>query len=91
MEKEQLKHYMLIFYTLKFLPQKEKVKVLRELQGYKEKKHGKEYSHDGLVQKLDSQKLGSNVILVSIHNYTKFQNFFNKNNVKTEVKETWLK
>ena len=91
MEKGQLKHYMLIFYTLKLLPQKEKVKVLRELQGYKEKKHGKEYSHNGLVQKLDSQKLGSNVILVPINNYVEFQNFFSKNNIKVEVKEAWLK
>jgi len=82
---------MLIFYTLKYLPQKDKVKVLRDLQGYKEKKHGKEYSHDGLVQKLSSEKLGSNVILVPITNYVEFQNFFSKNNVKTEVKEVWLK
>ena len=41
MQKEELNHYMLIFYTLKFLPQKEKVKVLRELQGYKEKNMAK--------------------------------------------------
>tara|TARA_Y100000310_G_scaffold218786_1_gene220114 strand:- start:294 stop:569 length:276 start_codon:yes stop_codon:yes gene_type:complete len=91
MEKEGLKQYMLVFYTLKFLPQKEKVKVLRELQGYNEKKHGKEYSHQGLVQKLDSQKLGSNVILVPIHKYVEFQNFFSKNNIKVEVKEAWVK
>jgi len=91
MEKEELNHFMLIFYTLKLLPQKEKVKVLRELQGYKEKKHGKEYSHDGLVQKLNSEKLGSNVILVSVNNYVEFQNFFSKNNVKIEVKEVWVK
>ena len=91
MQKEELNHYMLIFYTLKFLPQKEKVKVLRELQGYKEKKHGKEYSHNGLVQKLNSEKLGSNVILVPINNFVEFQNSFSKNNVKTEVRESWLK
>lgn len=91
MEKEELKQWMLIFYTLKFLPQKEKVKVLRELQGYKEKKHGKEYSHKGLVQKLNAEKLGSNVILVPINNYVEFQNFFSKNNIKVEVKEAWLK
>ena len=71
-----LKHHMLIFYTLKYLPQKNKVKVLRKLKGYKEKKHGKEYSHQGLVQKLNAEKLGSNVILVPIHNYAQFQNFF---------------
>ena len=91
MEKEHLKHCMLIFYSLRLLPQKEKVKVLRELQGYKEKKYEKLYEHPGLVQKSDGEKLGSNVILVPIHNFTIIQNFFSKNNVKTEVKDVWLK
>ena len=91
MEKEELKHYMLIFYTLKYLPQKDKVKVLRELQGYKEKKHGKQYEHLGLVQKLDGKKLGSNVILIPISNFVSVQNFFSKYNVNIELKEVWVK
>jgi len=91
MEKEPLKHNMLIFYALKYLPQKDKVKVLRKLQGYKEKKHGKVYEHQGLVHKLDGQKLGSNVILVPINNFAEMQNFFGKNEIKTEVKEVWIK
>jgi len=90
-EKEALNQHMLIFYTLKFLPQKDKVKVLRVLQGYNENKLGKQYQHDGLVQKHEAQKLGSNVILVPISKYTEFQDFFTKNNVKTEVKEVWIK
>ncbi len=91
MEKEALKHYMLVFYTLKYLPQKEKVKVLRELQGYSERKYGKSYKHSGLVQKFDARKLGSNVILVPVGGMVEFQNFFSKNDVKIEVKEVWLK
>lgn len=90
MENGDLRQHMLIFYALKYLPQKEKVKVLRELQGYNEKKFGKTYEHDGLVQKLNAQKLGSNVILTPINKFTQFQNFFSKNNVKVEVKEVWL-
>ena len=90
MEKE-LRHCMLISYTLKYLPQKEKVKVLRELTGYKETKKGRLYEHSGLLQKLNGQKLGSNVILVPINNLAEIQNFFSKNNVKTELKETWIK
>jgi len=91
MKKEELRHCMLIFYTLKSLPQKEKVRVLRELQGYSERKNKKLYEHKGLVQKLEAEKLGSNVILVSINNFSEFQNFFTKNNVKIEVKEVWVK
>ena len=75
MQKEGLNYYMLISYTLKFLPQKEKVKVLRELQGYSERKKGKGYAHKGLVHKLNAEKLGSNVILVPIKNFAEIQNF----------------
>jgi len=86
-----LNHCMLIFYTLKYLPQKEKVRVLRELNGYREKKQGKLYEHKGLVQELKAEKLGSNVILVSIGNFAQFQNFFSRNQVGIKIKEVWLK
>ena len=91
MQKEGLNHCMLIFYTLKYIPQKEKVKVLRDLNGYKEKKHGKEYHHSGLVQKAYAEKLGSNVILVPIGSFADFQNFFSKNNIGIRIREVWTK
>ena len=91
MQKEELKHGMLILYTLRYLPQKEKVKVLRELNGYKEKKQGKEYEHNGLVQKTKAEKLGSNVILIPISSFAEFQNFFSKNNIGIRIKEVWIK
>ncbi len=86
-----LNHCMLIFYTLKYLPQKEKVRVLRELNGYREKKQGKLYEHKGLAQSLNAEKLGSNVILVSIGNFAQLQNFFSRNQVGIKIKEVWLK
>ena len=49
------------------------------------------YEHNGLVQKFEAEKLGSNVILVFINDFAEFQNFFSKNNVKIEVKEVWIK
>ena len=82
---------MLILYTLKSLLQKDKVKVLRGLQGYSEKKQGKVYEHKGLVQKFEGEKLGSNVILVPINTFSEFQNFFSENNIKIEVREVWVK
>lgn len=91
MQNEGLNHCMLIFYTLRYLPQKEKVKVLRELNGYREKKQGKLYEHKGLVQELKAEKLGSNVILVFIGNFVQFQNFFSKNQVGIKIKEVWTK
>lgn len=82
---------MLIFYTLKYLPQKEKVKVLRELKGYRETKHGKTYEHKGMLHSANSEKLGSNVILVPIGSFSEFQSFFSKNKIGIEVREVWVK
>ena len=91
MEKEGFRQYMLIFYSLKYLPQKDKVKFLRKIQGYSERKKGKEYFHSGLIHKLKAEKLGPNVLLVSINSFMEFRNLFSKNNVKTELKEAWVK
>ena len=91
MEKEQLKHHVLISYTLKFLSQKDKVSVLRKLQGYQETKNGKLYDHSGLLQEFDGKKLGANVILVPVNSFATFQNFFQEYNIQIELKEVWLK
>jgi len=91
MKKSELKHYMLLSFTLKNLSQKDKVKVLRKLYGYKEKKGRKLYRHQGLSSNLNAKKLGSNVIIAPVKNLPEFVNFFSKNNVKVEVKEVWIK
>jgi hypothetical protein len=91
MKKEEMKYCMLVLYRLKHLIQKDKVRVLRELHGYSEKKNKKIYEHKGLLEKLDGQKLGSNVILIPISNFAEVQNFFTKNNLRVEVKEVWVK
>ena len=48
MKKEEMKYCMLVLYRLKHLIQKDKVRVLRELHGYSEKKNKKIYEHKGL-------------------------------------------
>ncbi|MBL7055684.1 hypothetical protein ISS07_02105 [Candidatus Woesearchaeota archaeon] len=91
MQKESLNQYMIVSYTLKNISQKKKVKFLRKLQGYKEKKEKKEYSHEGLIQKLNAKKLGSNVILSPIENFSEIHNLLSSYNIKAEVKEAWMK
>ena len=90
-EKEQLKHYVLFIYSFKSFSQKQKVKFIRELFGYKNIKKNKVYEHKGLLQKTFSAKLAQNVILVPIENSLMFTNFFNSNKIRAEVKEVWLK
>ena len=91
MKKPNLKHFVLISYALKDLNQKEKVKFLRELVGYREKKKGKLYEHAGILANVKEQKLGSNVILISIDELESIQNFFSRSNVKVQIKEVWCR
>jgi len=89
--KESLKEFVLFIYSLNNLEQKKKVKVIRDLFGYKNHINGKDYSHEGLLQKTNSQKLAQNVILVPLSDSFKFTNYFNQNQVKVEVKEVFVK
>ena len=90
-ELKSLRQYALFIYSLKGLSQKVKVKVIRELFGYKDKKKKKIYEHKGLVEGAYSKKLAQNVILVPIIQKQYFVDFFKKYNIKYEVKEAWLK
>ncbi len=91
MESFELKSCNLISYSLRSLDQNAKMKLIRELQGYSENKNGKKYVHKGLIDLTEAQKLGSNVILVSVWHFDKFQELFKKYKVKTEVKEVWIR
>lgn len=90
MEKN-LRHFALFVYSLREFSQKQKVKIIRELFGYKEKKGIKLYEHKGLLQKTNAVKIASNVILVPVEELVLFQNYFNSNRIKVELKEVWLK
>lgn len=87
-EKEGLSHYVLFTYSLSAVSQKQKVKILRELVGYKNVKD-KVYNHEGLLQKTNSVKLGSNVIMAPIDKALMFSNFFSSNKIKAEAREIW--
>jgi len=88
---KDLKHYALFIYSLRGLSQKKKVKVIRELFGYKDRKEKKVYEHQGLLDRTYSKKLSQNIILAPIIQKHYFDDFFKSNNIKYEVKEVWLK
>ncbi|MFH1641900.1 MAG: hypothetical protein ABIC04_03290 [Nanoarchaeota archaeon] len=88
MQEDKLKHYVLISYSLAKLSQKEKVKHIRKLFGYKNIK-SKTYTHKGLIDETNAKKIAQNVILVPFENSIVISNFFK--DIDTEVKEVWLK
>ncbi|MBS3098390.1 hypothetical protein J4209_06370 [Candidatus Woesearchaeota archaeon] len=87
---KRLRCHILIQYSLSGLEQKDKVKVLRELFGYKDFKNGNSYSYEGILQKYKGVKLGRNLVLVPIEESVRFQNFFSSKNIKVAAKEVWI-
>jgi len=90
-QKSQLKHYILFVYSFTNFSQRDKVKFIRFLFGYKNVKSGKEYIHQGLVHVSGAIKVAQNVIMVPSDNSVLFKSFFNSNKIKVEVKEIWAK
>ncbi|MDA1196965.1 MAG: hypothetical protein O2779_03315 [Nanoarchaeota archaeon] len=87
---EQLKDFFLFTYTLSSLQQKVKVKALRELQGYKNKKQ-KVYEHTGLIQQHAAEKIGTNALLVGAKKAIIFTKFFEDYKIHYEYKEVLMK
>ncbi|MFH1641901.1 MAG: hypothetical protein ABIC04_03295 [Nanoarchaeota archaeon] len=83
-----LKHYAMFVYNFSRRSQKEKVKYIRKLLGYKNIK-SKTYMHKGLIDETNAKKIAQNVILVPFENSIVISNFFK--DIDTEVKEVWLK
>ena len=91
MDKEGSGEYALFSYSLKSLQPKDKVKVIRELFGYKDKKKSKTYYHKGLVEELRGRKFGANVILIPREHALTISNYFGARQLKVEILEVLLK
>mgnify|MGYP001560275073 CR=1 FL=1 len=85
-----LKHFYLFTYSLSPLAQKAKVKTVRELLGYKNKKQ-KLYEHDGLLQEHSGEKIAQNVMLIPAEKAVPFVDYFRENKIPYAFKEVWMK
>lgn len=79
------KKFVLIEYDLSKFKQKDKMRILRSLLGYKLKKGKKVYEQKGLVEKLNAEKI-SNSILVEIVNYKDIYNLLKKERVPLKIR-----
>ena len=86
---KNLKHNILFSFNTIGIAPKNKVKILRTLYGYKEKKEKKEYTHKGLLDEVNGIKLNPGTIIVPINQNKKIYDFFGKNKVKFKIKELW--
>lgn len=80
---------VIIEYDLSKKKQKEKMKVLRELYGYKLKVKNKVYEQKGMVDEIMGNKI-SNAIMLDIKYYKKVYDFLRKNKIPLKIRRLWL-
>lgn len=88
---EKLKHYSFFTYSMRNLSQKEKMKFLRSLFGYKSIKDGKEYLQKGALDVIGGKKINYNALLVPIEKSREVQKFFNSFKITPEIRELWVR
>ena len=86
---KELENKYLITYSIKDLNTKEKMKIIRILNGYITVKNGKKYKTDGLIRKTNSLRVGTNTIIVSHLNQPYFKKIFKENKVKYIMRKIW--
>lgn len=82
------KNKVLLEYDITELKQKDKMKVIRALYGYKIK-HGKKiYAQEGILKELKGERL-SNAILLNAGSHKKAIDFLSKNKIPIKVRRVW--
>lgn len=83
------KHAVLITYELKRCKQKQKMKILRTLYGYTNKKGKKKYVKEGLAASLRGEKI-QNAILIGIASYKSLIMELRECKIPYTTREIWL-
>ncbi len=82
------KNFVLIEYDLSKTKQKNKMKILRKLYGYKLKKGNKTYEQKGIIDEFKAEKL-LNSLLIPLTNYKKAINLFRDNKIPIKIRRIW--
>lgn len=92
---EKMQHRVLVTFSLNKLKQPKKMKFIRALYGYKQKrrkgKKRKEYEKEGLLSKYGGIKISSNSILIPIEKVKEFRKLFSKFKITPQIREVWVR
>lgn len=83
------KQKILLEYNLSKIKQKDKMKVLRKLIGYKLKVGNKIYEQKGFIHELKADKI-SNSIILDIKEYKKVYDFLKQHKAHINIRRIWL-
>ena len=90
---EKTHHKTLFTFALNKLSQQKKMKFIRDLYGYEQKKSDKKsvYKKQGMLEKQGGIKLSQNSILIPIEKTKEFREFFSKFKISPEIREVWVR
>lgn len=88
-EEKELEHKILINYSIKKLNINQKMKIIRELNGYKNIKNKKEYIQKGLIEKTNSKRIDTNTIITKYDYLYDFKKLFKDNKLNYTIKDIW--
>jgi len=77
---------VLIEYNISKLKQKDKMNIIREVYGYKNKKDRKVYEHKGIIHECNGEKV-TNGILLQADSYKRLLDFLRKENIPVKIRK----
>jgi predicted nucleotidyltransferase len=86
---EKMKPKLIITYDISKLDQKDKMSFLRKLYGYTTRTEEKEYSQKGIIDEIESEKLGTNTLIINTEDLELIKPVLRKNRVKYRLKQIW--
>ncbi len=86
--KEDAKHYAMFNYSLSGLPQKNKMRLIRQLFGYRIKKGKKVYEQTGYLKEIGGKKPES-CIFVPVEKSAEVQKLLNSFKITPKITEVW--
>jgi predicted nucleotidyltransferase len=84
-----VKYYFLFNLDFRGMERKRKIKIWRELYGYKQRVGEKEYTSKGFLYKVGGKKLEKSMIIVPAENKSKIMGFLKKYKIRYKMSEIW--
>lgn len=90
---EKMQHKALFTFALNKLSQQKKMKFIRDLYSYEQKKPNKKttYKKQGILEKQGGIKISQNAIMTPIEKTKEFREFFSKFKITPEIREVWTR
>lgn len=91
MKRGEAREFILLSYQLNELKQNEKMRLIRGLFGYSNKKGGRIYFSKGILDEAGGKRVGINSVLVPVENFREVRKFFSEFKIKLDIMEVLVR